>query len=139
MEFPSDIWRVIFEYFSSPYKEPNHYRAIMEVPSFYFTRQSHRRHSVRRRLNFDTETTKSESYYERLTTTLSPFPNGLAPMSLKTLSDRGYLRRGVAQHGVVRDDFNDIFTQFRERNGTNQASRIHYGVAWWTLFDAARH
>ena len=41
MIFPQDIWENIISYFHSSYKKPNHYEAIVDIPSFNFKRAHH--------------------------------------------------------------------------------------------------
>jgi hypothetical protein len=39
MEFPKELWNIIFSYFHSPYKKPLHYDSIMENHDFYYIRK----------------------------------------------------------------------------------------------------
>tara|TARA_Y100000389_G_scaffold131862_1_gene129233 strand:- start:387 stop:842 length:456 start_codon:yes stop_codon:yes gene_type:complete len=39
MEFPEELWNLIFSYFHSAYKKPTHYDCIMENHDFYYIRK----------------------------------------------------------------------------------------------------
>ena len=39
MEFPNELWNLIFSYFHSSYKKPLHYVSIMENHDFYYIRK----------------------------------------------------------------------------------------------------
>lgn len=45
MEFPEELWNLIFSYFHSSYKKPLHYNSIMENHDFYYIRK-HNKNSV---------------------------------------------------------------------------------------------
>lgn len=110
MDFPQDVWGNIMTHFHSPYRRPPHYDAMIETPSFYFSRQRYR-NATNRRLDLRPSPAGWHSYYERLVT---------------TDNDRVRLRRGVAPTGAVQDDFVEMFRIFRTRNRTNQADLICY-------------
>ena len=45
MEFPEELWNLIFSYFHSAYRKPTHYDCIMENHDFYYIRK-HNKNSV---------------------------------------------------------------------------------------------
>ena len=56
MEFPEELWNLIFSYFHSAYRKPTHYVCIMDNHDFYYIHK-HNKNSVNINLklnkNFD--------------------------------------------------------------------------------------
>lgn len=94
MEFPEDIWRLVFSYFHSSYKTPGHLNALLETPAFYFYTK------IRQQLHFKKRAIDNSFYISAI----------ISKQNTTNASIR--FRRGVAV-GKVLEDFESIFRQYR--------------------------
>ena len=111
MEFPSDIWTRIIEFFHSSYRNPIHYNCILENDLFYYMRERHKKRAL-----------KTSRFTDKLEQNLYKINNSFYMTLIlqnlnNTLTNKKniQMKRKVARNNVLKD-FDLIFKEYRNRN-----------------------
>lgn len=108
--FPDEIFQYILSYFHSIYKEPYHYKAILEQDDFYFLTQRHKNAGLSIYCNFRFYESESLTYYFKIV--LNSCRNSTSKKILR------FKKRGVAPK-KIQSDFINIYKEYGENKYLN--------------------
>tara|TARA_Y100000389_G_scaffold171120_1_gene178591 strand:+ start:10723 stop:11094 length:372 start_codon:yes stop_codon:yes gene_type:complete len=118
--FPDDIFQNILSFFHSPYREPNHYKAILGQDDFYFLTQRNKNAGLSYYYNFRFYDSANISYYFKI------IINSGKNTTVKNIMR---FKRGVAAKNIL-PDFVKIFTEYENKkylNGyVNNSTKLTY-------------
>lgn len=119
MEFPTEIWREIMNYFHSSYKQPLHYISIIENKQFYFFREKNKNYRLHK---------FNDLYQKRYISEMEKIYNSFYMTLILTCGNTTIKKKSCIQlkrqtaSSKVFEDFVIIFNEYKNQNLQNLAN-----------------